>query len=75
MKDLPRNYGAFLLSLGATPHAARVGLPCPAYHHDRTMPTPSAMVETPTEVAAHIDTFKSPAHRAFPHRGPGARVM
>lgn len=73
MRDLPKNFGAFLLDLGRKPPGSRTGLPCPAYAKEQKFVPGSAMIETETEVAAHIDLNRGVAGRSFPHRALGAR--
>ena len=75
MKDLPRNFGSFLIGLGARPTAQHDGLPCPAYISEVQPIASSAMIETKKEVAAHIDHNKGVAGRAFPGRSIGARIV
>ena len=75
MKPLPKNYGAFLLGLGMKPKEKYEGFPCPAYQPASSHPEGSAMIETEEEVEAHVFGGRPLAHRTFPHRALGARVL
>lgn len=81
MKDLPQNFGAFLLDLGMQPDLTRTGLPCPAYHpyqdparrgRQLSAAASTGQLDTATDVDREIRAMNSTAESAFPSRGPSA---
>lgn len=85
MKDLPKNFAHFLLSLDMKRVPKKEGLACPAYHVDRqthrrarawSEAASTGQLETPAEFEVAMFSWRSPAERARPSRGaPGTKEV
>jgi hypothetical protein len=81
MKDLPQNFGTFMLDIGMQPDLTRTGLPCPAYHpyqdparRERHLSAAAStgQLDSAADVDREVRAMTSTAERTFPSRGPCA---